>query len=88
MSNELVNFARAGKRLEFPLFDMHTHVGQWALFDTYTEHDQVAEMDRIGVRYTAVSSMAGIAGDVRRALRNDHSVAVGLVRSERGARRR
>ena len=81
MSNELVNYARAGKRLEFPVIDVHTHVGQWALFDTYTEQDQLAEMDRIGVRCTAVSSMPGISGDVRRG--NDEVAALVARRPER-----
>ena len=74
MSNALVNHGRAGKRLEIPVFDVHTHVGQWALYDTYTEQDQLAEMDRIGVRCTAISSLAGIAGDVRRG--NDEVAAL------------
>jgi len=74
VSNELVNFGREGKRLDFPVFDMHTHLGQWALYDKYSEQDWLAEMDRIGVKYTAVSSMDGIAGDVRRG--NDEIAAL------------
>lgn len=74
MSNDLVNFARAGRRLEFPVIDMHSHVGKWALCDAYTINDHIAEMNRIGVLRTAVSSLAGIDGDVRRG--NDEVAAV------------
>jgi predicted TIM-barrel fold metal-dependent hydrolase len=74
VSDELVKIARAGKRLDIPVIDVHTHAGQWALFDDYTENDHIAEMDRIGVKFTAISSMSGISGDVRRG--NDEIAAL------------
>lgn len=66
MKSNLVQCGLHGRKLPFPAFDMHCHVGKWALFDTYEIADQLAEMDVIGVRVAAISALPAIAGEVRR----------------------
>lgn len=66
MKSKLAQYGRQGRKLPFPAFDMHCHVGQWALFDAYTIADQLAEMDTIGVKVAAISALAAIAGEVSR----------------------
>lgn len=67
MKSELARYGLAGRKLDlFPLFDSHSHVGQWCVFDSYTVQDQIAEMERIGVKASVVSSLLAISGDVRR----------------------
>ena len=74
MSKELVSFAREGRRLDIPVFDVHIHIGQWAMCGAYDTNDQLAEMDRLGVKQSVVSSAAAIDGDVRRG--NDEVAAL------------
>jgi predicted TIM-barrel fold metal-dependent hydrolase len=47
------------------MFDAHSHVGTWALFDTVPLAEQLAEMDRLGVGMAAVSALPALAGDIR-----------------------
>lgn len=67
MMSELARYGREGKKIDiFPIFDSHAHVGQWSIFDAYTLKDQIAEMDRIGVRVAALSSLVALSGEIRR----------------------
>ncbi|MCG3148197.1 MAG: hypothetical protein PCFJNLEI_01640 [Verrucomicrobiae bacterium] len=66
MSDALIQYGRTGRKLDFPVFDMHSHVGEWALFDAFGIEAHLAEMDRVGVSVTAISSLQAIAGDIRR----------------------
>jgi len=67
MMSQLARYALEGKKIDlFPLFDSHSHVGQWSIFDAYDLKDQVAEMDRLGVRMSAISSLVALSGEIRR----------------------
>lgn len=74
MSDELVHFGRSGRTLEIPVFDAHSHVGLWAMYDMVALADQVAEMDRLGVRVAAVSGLLALSGEFRRG--NDYVAEV------------
>jgi len=63
----LARYGREGKKIPFfPLFDSHSHVGRWNIFDAYDLKDQIAEMDRLGVRVSAISSLVALSGEIRR----------------------
>lgn len=67
MMSKLARYGREGRRIDlFPLFDSHSHVGQWSIFDAYDLKDHVAEMDRLGVRTSVISSVVAVAGEIRR----------------------
>ena len=67
MKSRLARYGREGRKIDlFPLFDAHSHMGQWSIFDAYDLKDHVAEMDRIGVRMSVISSLVALAGDIRR----------------------
>ncbi len=66
MTSELARFGLEGRTLGFPTFDVHSHVGKWAMYDSYEISDQIAEMDRIGVQVAAISALPAIAGDIQR----------------------
>ena len=65
MTCHLADYARQGRTLDIPVFDAHSHAGKWALFDSVEVTETLAEMDRIGIRIMAVSSLPGIAGDIQ-----------------------
>jgi predicted TIM-barrel fold metal-dependent hydrolase len=77
----LVEFAQAGRPVDFPVFDMHGHIGEWSLFDNWPLTEHLAEMERVGVRRTAISSLAAIAGDI--AAGNDQVAAVARAHPDR-----
>lgn len=67
MTSALRNLALAGKPVRrFPVYDAHAHIGDWAIFDTVPLAEQVAEMDRLGIRAAAVSGLPALAGEYRR----------------------
>lgn len=70
MSDELIRYGRQGRKLDIPVFDAHSHVGTWALYDMISLEDHIGEMDRLGVRLAAVSGMTAISGEISRG--NDH----------------
>ena len=62
----LLSRARAGQPLpDCLLLDAHAHLGRWATFDACGPGEQVAEMDRVGIRRAVTSSLLALAGDVR-----------------------
>jgi uncharacterized protein len=65
MSKNVAAYGRTGKPLDFPVFDMHVHHGTWAFFDAISIDEEIAEMDRVGVRVAAISSLPAIAGNIR-----------------------
>ena len=67
MTTPLLDYARRGLRLEgIAVFDAHAHVGRLAAIESPPLHEQVEEMDRLGIRLAAVSAALAIAGDLRR----------------------
>ncbi len=64
MSETLVDYARQGRRLDMPIIDVHAHVGGMAGWDVLPLVDQVAEMDRVGIDVTAISSSRALYGDI------------------------
>lgn len=48
----------------FPVVDAHAHVGAWARFDSVPLAEQVAEMDRLGIRTAVVSALPALVGDI------------------------
>ena len=75
MMSKLARYGLEGRKIDlFPLFDSHSHVGKWSIFDAYDVKDHVAEMDRIGVRVSVISSLIALQGDIRRG--NDVIAAV------------
>jgi predicted TIM-barrel fold metal-dependent hydrolase len=65
MKRPLMDYGRKGIRLDFPVFDVHAHVGHFGGAPSPTLECQIREMDRIGIRTAAVSSVEGLFGDVR-----------------------
>ena len=67
MSGALIDYARAGARLDdIPVFDAHAHVGGRTMLDDPPVDVQVAEMERLGIDVAAVSSARALAGDIER----------------------
>lgn len=64
MSMPLIDYGRLGRRLDFPVLDIHAHVGSFAPFLSASLDSQVEEMDRLGVALQMVSSVEGIYGDL------------------------
>lgn len=74
MNRPLIDYGRAGERLaDVPVFDMHTHIGDFATIPSIGVDAQVREMDRIGIDLMAMSSVEAIYGDIRRG--NDEVLA-------------
>lgn len=73
MSQPLIDFARQGRKLDFPVFDAHAHVGNFAPYLSASVERQVWEMDRVGVEVQLVSSVEGLYGDISRG--NDQAAA-------------
>lgn len=67
MSQPLIDYGRQGKTVDsFPIFDAHAHVHSMIGCDALPLEDQVQEMDRCGIRVTAVSSTLALAADFAR----------------------
>jgi hypothetical protein len=67
----LIDYARTGRRLDdVPVFDVHSHVDAFSSVMRLTLQEQVARMDRVGIRLAAISSSLAINGEVRAG--NDH----------------
>jgi hypothetical protein len=66
MSRPLIDYARAGLRLDLPVFDVHAHIGNLIGEDTPPLDAQVAQMDRLGILAMAVSSEHALVGDIVR----------------------
>ncbi len=64
MNMPLIEFGRTGRTLEFPVVDMHAHIGSFAPSLSPPLERQVAEMDRVGVAVQLVSSVEGLFGDI------------------------
>jgi predicted TIM-barrel fold metal-dependent hydrolase len=75
MTRPLIEYGRTGERLgDTPVFDVHAHIGNFALIQTAGWENQLRQMDRVGVDVAAISSVEAIYGDVRRG--NDEVAAV------------
>jgi len=66
MSQPLIDYARAGLRLDIPVFDIHSHIGDLIGEDPPALEGQVAQMDRLGINTVAVSSVHALVGDIAR----------------------
>ena len=64
MSTPLIEFGRTGRPLDFPVLDVHAHIGNFGPVVSPSLENQVAEMDRLGVAAALVSSIEGIYGDI------------------------
>lgn len=65
MTAPLIEYARRGRRMDaFPVFDLHAHVGEFLGMPVQPFAGHIAEMDRLGIRWTAVSSAFAIAGQL------------------------
>ncbi len=69
----LIDYGRTGKKLDFPVVDIHAHIGSFGPWMSTPLERQVAEMDRVGVAVQLVSSVEAIYGDVVRG--NDDAAA-------------
>ena len=76
MKDKLLDYARRGQTLDIPVFDIHSHVGKWSTYDMVSLEEQVGEMDRLGIRMAAVSSMAALVGNISRG----NAEVAGIVR--------
>jgi len=66
MSRSLLEYARAGARLDISVFDVHAHIGDLIGEDPPSLKEQVAQMDRLGINAVAVSSVHALVGDISR----------------------
>jgi uncharacterized protein len=64
MSMPLIDYARTGRTLDFPVFDTHAHVGDFTNVISPPLERQIGELDRVGVRVQMVSSIEAIYGDI------------------------
>jgi len=64
MTKALVDYARAGAPLDFPVFDMHAHINPLIGTDVPSLAQSVAQMDRLGIDVAAVSATRALAGDI------------------------
>lgn len=58
----LIDYARRGLRLDFPVFDVHAHIHPLGSVGDLSLEWQVAQMDRIGIRMAALNSTLALAG--------------------------
>lgn len=65
MTRPLIEYGQNGIRVDFPVFDVHAHVGNFGTIVSPHLDLQVKEMDRVGIAVAAVSSVEGIYGDHR-----------------------
>ncbi|MEI7435348.1 MAG: amidohydrolase family protein [bacterium] len=66
MKMPLIEYGRTGRTLDFPVFDVHAHVGNFQNVCAPSLDKQVAEMDRVGIQVQLVSSIESIFGDISR----------------------
>ena len=65
MTLPLIEYARLGKAVDsFPVVDAHAHLGEFAGMPRRPFEEHIAEMDRLGIRWTAVSPALAIAGGI------------------------
>jgi predicted TIM-barrel fold metal-dependent hydrolase len=66
MTMPLIEYGRTGRTLDFPVLDVHAHVGSFANVISPSLERQIGEMDRVGIRVQMVSSIEAIYGDICR----------------------
>jgi predicted TIM-barrel fold metal-dependent hydrolase len=65
--DRLARAGLAGRPLDgFPVVDVHSHFGKWDIFHAVDLEAYLDEMDRLGIRVMALSSLLALSGDVRR----------------------
>jgi len=65
MTRPLIEYGRNGVCVDFPVFDVHAHIGNFGTIVGPKLALQVKEMDRVGIPTAAVSSVEGLFGDFR-----------------------
>lgn len=64
MKNQLIEYGKQGLKLDFPVIDIHAHIGNSGLIPVIPITAQIQEMTRIGIKSAIVSHMDGISGDI------------------------
>lgn len=65
MNIELKAYGARGLKVDFPVLDMHAHIGNAHYRASPCMDQQVAEMDRLGIKQAVISSVDSIYGDIR-----------------------
>jgi len=63
MKTQLIEYGRRGLKLDFPVIDVHAHIGDFGSIVCPSLDVQVREMDSIGIKAAIVSSIDSIHGD-------------------------
>jgi len=66
MNRPLIEYGKNGITLDFPVIDVHAHIGHFGTLLSPSLSCQVKEMDRVGIKSAIISHVGSIFGDIRR----------------------